>query len=106
MDPKQIDEALEKIKPLEANRNPHDRMEIEVALSSWSGSIQAMLDGRFGKGNVVHLLVLAPVGREAILSWMSTATFPSVKAMIAALQERMKYLEEQRIIIPKEHFGG
>ncbi len=106
MDPQKLDEAIEKIKPTEKHRDPHDRMEIEVALQSWSGSIQAMLDGRFGKQKVIHLLVLAPVGNEAILSWISTASFPSVRAMISALQERMRYLEESRITIPQEHFGG
>lgn len=106
MDDKKLDEALEKVKPTERNRDPHDRMELESALTSWSASIDAMLTGRFGKEKVVHLLVLAPVGRESIISWISTANFQSVKATIDALQQRLKYLEEQRIIIPAEHFGG
>ena len=106
MDEEKLDKALEKVKSDPTHRNPNDRLEIENACKSWSGTIQQMLDGRFGKGNVVHIFILAPVGREATLSWISTATFPSVKATIEALQQRLKYLEEQRLVISPEHFGG
>jgi hypothetical protein len=106
MDDKKLDEALEKVESSPKHRDPQDRLEVESACKSWSSTIQHMLDGRFGKGKVVHILIIAPTGREATLSWISTANFQSVKAAIEALQERLKYLEEQRLVIPPEHFGG
>ena len=106
MDEEKLDEALKDINSPVKNRDPRDRLEIESALRSWSGSIQQMLDGRFGKGKVIHLLVLAPTGRETTLSWISSANFESVKATIAALMERFKFLDSKAIIIDPKHFGG
>ena len=106
MDEDKLDKALEKVKSEPSHRDPNDRLEVENACISWSGTIQAMLDGRFGKGKVVHIMILAPVGRESTLSWIATANFASVKATIEALQQRLKFLEEQRLTIPSEHFGG
>ena len=102
----EMTEAVEKVESNPSNRDPHNRLEIESALTSWSGSIQQMLDGRFGKGKVVHMLVIAPVGRDSELSWISTAGFKSVKGVVDALQQRFKFLDENRITIPNEHFGG
>ena len=106
MDEEKLDEALEKVEANPKHRDPNNRLEIENACKSWSGTIQQMLDGRFGKGKVLHIMILAPAGRESTLSWISTANFQSVKATIEALQQRLKYLEEQRLVIPSEHFGG
>ena len=106
MDDEKFDEAIKKVESSPSNRDANDRLEIESALTTWSHTIQQMLDGHFGKGKVVHLLIIAPTGRESTLSWISSANFSSVKATIETLQKRMKFLEESRITIPPEHFGG
>lgn len=106
MDDKKLEEALVKVEAPTSNRDPSNRLEIRSALTSWSQTIVQMLAGRFGKGKVIHILILAPVGRESQLSWISDADFASCKATFEALVERTKFLEESRIRIPDEYFGG
>ena len=106
MDEKKLDEALKNVASNPQNRDPENTLEIGQALTSWSSSIQQMLNGRFGKDNVIHLLIMAPTGRETTLSWISSADFKSVKAILEALQQRIKHLEEHQIVIDPLHFGG
>ena len=106
MDEKKLDETLKNVASNPQNRDPENTLEIGQALTSWSSSIQQMLNGRFGKDKVVHLLIMSPTGRESSLSWISSANFQSVKAILEALQQRVKYLEEHQIVIDPRHFGG
>ena len=106
MDDKEFDAAQCKVESSPINRDANDRFEIQNALITWSSSIQQMLNGRFGKDKVVHLLIMSPTGRESSLSWISSANFQSVKAILEALQQRVKYLEEHQIVIDPRHFGG
>lgn len=106
MDSDKLSSALSAVEAPSSNRDPHSRMEIQMALTSWSKSITQMLMGRFGKEKVIHILILAPVGRETQISWISDGDFKSCKAVFEILTARAKYLDESRITIQGEHFGG
>ena len=106
MNEKEFDDAQVKVEAPTLHRDPTNRLEIQSALTSWSKSLMQMLAGRFGRKAVIHILILAPVGRESQVSWISDASFESCKATFEALYQRTKFLEESRIKIPDEYFGG
>lgn len=110
MDEKVVAQKMEENKDVIApplkNRDPNDRRELQAAMKSWGETMKAMLDGRFGKGKVGYILILAPIGRESSLSWISDLSFASCKATFEALQQRTKQLDEKSIRLPSEYFGG
>lgn len=110
MDEKSLDEQMEKHKsvivPDLINRDPRNHREIEVAMRVWTKAIEAMLNERFGKGNMIYLLAISPIGNSPQISWLSNADFKSAKAVLDALSKRCQALDDRRIILPPEHFGG
>ena len=76
--------------------------EQRLALSEWSNRIQVMLDSRYGKGRTGNIIIVFPIGRAAKLSWISTATFSSV---IAILEFLLKHLKEENTSLTKVDGG-
>lgn len=60
------------------------------ALVDWGQRIQAMLDGRYGKGTTGHLILVFPVGRNAKVSWISNATVSSVINILKLLTNHLE----------------
>lgn len=60
------------------------------ALITWSNSIQAMMDGRYGKGTTGNIIIIFPVGRASKLSWISNAAIGSVISILTYLAEHLQ----------------
>ena len=110
MDEKALDDQMEKHKstilPELKNRDPRNHQEIEAAMRMWTKTIEVMLNERFGKGNMIYFMAISPVGRDPQISWLSNADFKSAKALLDAISKRCQALDDRRIILPPEHFGG
>ena len=82
-------------KQLEAEK----KSEIELAMNSWAQAIQDMLDSKFGKNRVGHLLILFDLGNFGHnVSWISNARYSNV---IQLLEHLLKHLKDQQSAIIK-----
>ena len=82
-------------KQLEAEK----KSEIELAMHTWTQAMQDMLDSKFGKSKVGHLLILFDLGNFGkSVSWISNARHSNV---IQLLEHLIKHLEDQQSNILK-----
>lgn len=82
-------------KKLEAEK----KSEIELAMRIWAQTMQDMLDSKFGKKRVGHLLVLFDLGNFGHnVSWISNARHSNV---IQLLEHLLAHLKEQQSNILK-----
>lgn len=85
------------------NQRQQFKQEAEGALRHWSENIKTMLTGRYGKGEVGHILILFPFGNDTSATWISDATRPGVARMLRKLAD---HLEDRRVILPgDDRFG-
>jgi len=78
-------------------RHRRFKLEAEEALRHWSDNIKGMLAGRYGKGEVGHILILFPFGNDTSATWISDATRPGVARMLRKLAD---HLDDRRVILP------
>lgn len=64
--------------------------EVEEALRHWSSTMKAMLNQKFGKDKVGHIIILFPFGYGAKVSWISDARQHQVAQLLRELADHIE----------------
>ena len=64
--------------------------EVEEALRHWSSTMKVMLNSKFGKDKVGHIIILFPFGYGPKVSWISDARSAHIVHLLRELADHIE----------------